>query len=165
MEESQNRRLFASMMRLRKGFSHVQNHAGLKQGEFFALQTIAHPKRHCDRFPEISSENSVKISTLSKLLDVSMPAASQMVNALEEKGLVERVASKNDRRVVQVSLTKEGEALMNEVMAKFNHFIDRVVSRFGDQNTETLIRLFEELYDIVEDVKNEMEIERNTQTL
>ncbi len=48
-----------------------------------------------------SFENEgVTISALSELIDISKPAVSQMINTLEDKGYVERITTKSDRRRV-----------------------------------------------------------------
>jgi DNA-binding MarR family transcriptional regulator len=52
------------------------------------------------------------VSRLAELEQVSAPAITKLVNALEEQGLVWRAAAENDRRVVLVTATTAGERLL-----------------------------------------------------
>jgi len=54
------------------------------------------------------------ITTIGKHLDVSAPAASQLVDRLVQGGLVERGEDPEDGRVKQVELTAEGRKLLKE---------------------------------------------------
>lgn len=49
------------------------------------------------------------VSSLSKLIHVSIPRVTMILDSLEEKGLVERVRDENDRRIVYAVLTKKGK--------------------------------------------------------
>ena len=71
----------------------------------------------------LAAKGEQPISTLSQHLAVETPAVTALVTRLEQSGLVERVHDRDDRRVVRVSLTSEGRAIvraLNPVMAEFN---------------------------------------------
>jgi DNA-binding MarR family transcriptional regulator len=57
------------------------------------------------------------LSELASVLDADAPAATVAVNGLEERGLVERRARHDDRRVKTVSLTPEGKKLLRQAKA------------------------------------------------
>lgn len=52
---------------------------------------------------------------LARYMDVDAGAITRLVDRLEAKGLVERVRSATDRRVVHLGLTAEGEAVVAHV--------------------------------------------------
>ncbi len=54
------------------------------------------------------------ITNIGEELDVSTPAASQLVDRLAQNGLVERVDDPDDGRVKQVVLSEAGKTLINE---------------------------------------------------
>lgn len=60
----------------------------------------------------LNYKGSCGISELSDHLDVTAAAASQQVEALVQKGLLERVENPTDRRAKQVSLSAKGRALI-----------------------------------------------------
>ena len=57
----------------------------------------------------LRSENPT-IKDIAKAFTITSSAATQLVEGLVHKGLVERRESEEDRRIVKVSLSKEGEA-------------------------------------------------------
>ena len=52
---------------------------------------------------------------LAREMDIDAGAITRMVDRLEAKGLIERLRSDEDRRVVHLSLTKTGEAAAEKV--------------------------------------------------
>ena len=54
------------------------------------------------------------ISEISAHLDVTAPAASQMVDRLVQMGLLERSEDPNDRRAKQVTLSAKGRGLIEK---------------------------------------------------
>jgi DNA-binding MarR family transcriptional regulator len=55
------------------------------------------------------------VAELARWLQVDAGAMTRLLDRLEKKGLCKRVRSTEDRRVVKVELTPEGEAAMVEV--------------------------------------------------
>jgi DNA-binding MarR family transcriptional regulator len=63
------------------------------------------------------SNGPLTLSELASALDADAPAATVAVNGLEERGLVERKALHEDRRVKTVSLTTEGKKVLRQAKA------------------------------------------------
>lgn len=97
----------------------------------------------------------MKTSQLTKDLCITKPATSRMLNLMEEKGYIERTSSKNDRRVVYVKLTKQGEEFLKEESIKFESFAYKVIEKMGEEDADNLIRLFGKLYDVIEELNSE----------
>ena len=57
------------------------------------------------------------VAELARWLQVDAGAMTRLLDRLEKKGLCKRVRSTEDRRVVKVELTPEGEAAIREVPA------------------------------------------------
>ncbi|WP_418791838.1 MarR family winged helix-turn-helix transcriptional regulator [Phosphitispora sp. TUW77] len=97
-----------------------------------------------------SSENEgVTISALSELLQISKSAVSQMINYLENKGYVNRIITRSDRRLVYVMLTESGEQYLNKEAQYFMQGMAQIFAEMGKEDTEELLRLLEKLYLIV----------------
>jgi DNA-binding MarR family transcriptional regulator len=60
------------------------------------------------------SPGPLTLSELATAMDADAPAATVAVNGLEERGLVERKARHDDRRVKTVSLTAEGKKVLRQ---------------------------------------------------
>jgi len=91
----------------------------------------------------------VTISTLGELLEISKPAVSQMINVLEDKGYVERMTTKNDRRIVYVRLTENGKQRLAKELQSLLKGMTQIFDKMGEEDTEDLLRLLEKLYLIV----------------
>ena len=63
------------------------------------------------------SGGPLTLSELATAMDTDAPAATVAVNGLEERGLVERKARHDDRRVKTVSLTAEGKKMLRQAKA------------------------------------------------
>lgn len=121
--------------------------------EFMLLKTIKYLKSS-ESTKEYSSKG-VKASDLSKFLSVTKPAVSKLINILEEKGFVNRIADKSDRRVVYINITKEGEQILAEETKMFKEFTQRIVEKMGEEDTDEMIRLFKKMYDAIVEMECE----------
>jgi DNA-binding MarR family transcriptional regulator len=65
-------------------------------------------------------------------------AVTRMVDRLEAKGLVKRTPCPNDRRVVQLKLTAEGERLCREIPFGLSRVSNHLLRGFTRQEFETL---------------------------
>ncbi|HEY8909557.1 MAG TPA: MarR family transcriptional regulator [Desulfosporosinus sp.] len=102
---------------------------------------------------DTSQNEGVTISTLSERLEISKSAVSQMINVLEDKGYVERITTKNDRRIVYVRLTESGEQSLEKSLQSLLKHLNQVFDKMGEEDTETLLELLNKLYIIVSDYK------------
>jgi DNA-binding MarR family transcriptional regulator len=150
MDGSQRSDLFEVISKFKKMRSWVPPVAGLSHGEFFMMHMIDNYKRQKDG----QDTPGIKISTLCAHTHMSMPGASQMLNSLESKGMIERIMAKDDRRVIYVDFTEKGQALLTEAMQKFLGTMDQVLEEFGERDSKELIVLLNRLSDIMERLKS-----------
>ena len=62
---------------------------------------------------------------ISVALEISKPAVSKLLNAMEEKGLLLRERHDNDRKSVFLILTEKAVALLEEQKLLFTEFFDQ----------------------------------------
>lgn len=97
------------------------------------------------------NEGDRLISTqLAKLLGVTRSAVSQIVNRLEERGIVKRVPDDVDKKIAYIELTdgvmdKYGKDLDSSI-----EFVGNIVSEFGEEKFNTMCELFGEFVDLIE---------------
>lgn len=89
------------MRRSMHDFSHWMTNNGLSRSQMGALMHLHH-------------HANCPITHIGNELDVSTPAASQLVDRLAKMGLVNRVDDPDDARVRYVVLTQAGESLLEE---------------------------------------------------
>ena len=76
----------------------------------------------------LAQAQELTISTLAKLLVVDAPAVTNIVQRLEQSGLVERVRDREDQRLVKVSLSEEGREIMRTLQPVFDAFNEQLLS-------------------------------------
>lgn len=101
-------------------------------GVFWAMTQIVAEKPGTELFG---------LSELNCYLNFTRPNLSQTINKLEDKGYVERVVLKDDRRVTYIKLTENGRAA---VKAKYDEIftrLDNIAKMLGEEDTDKLIEL------------------------
>ncbi|OAJ53438.1 MFS transporter [Paraburkholderia ginsengiterrae] len=78
---------------------------------------------------------------LSRLLGIDTGLMTRMLDKLEAKGLLERSRSVEDRRVVNLQLTKEGEAVAAQLPNIVPLVLNRRLKKFTKAEFEELRRL------------------------
>jgi DNA-binding MarR family transcriptional regulator len=89
---------------------------------------------------------------LAAAADVSPATATEMLDSLAASGLVKRVRSHEDKRIVLTSLTDRGRALVEERRARYEPRWRAALSQFSDADLRTaagvldaLRQMFDEL--------------------
>ncbi|QDT10876.1 MarR family winged helix-turn-helix transcriptional regulator [Planctomycetes bacterium K23_9] len=78
-----------------------------------------------------------------------VPAITSLVDKLEKQGLVERNRSTEDRRVVYVSITKQGKKLADQTMKPLAELEQRLMKKLNKSERKALIRLLEKTRDSI----------------
>lgn len=118
---------------------------GISKGEFITLNILA------DYHKEHPKEEGVYVSYIAKKQGVANSQVSRMLKGLEEDGIIGRKVAKEDRRNTYVFLTNRGNQVLQEIKQRMEQHYCRVMERFGEENMEELIRLFNEMVNIMEE--------------
>ena len=78
-----------------------------------------------------------------------LSSATRIVDWLEQSGYVERLPDPVDRRVVRVSLTKEGQSVYQVAEAMARQRIEGWLEHFSPTERQTLIVLLDKLVEII----------------
>ena len=106
----------------------------------------------------ISRLQPCRMSDLSEAAMVSTSSLTIMLNRLVDDGLVERLSSPDDRRVIKVQLTEPGEILLKRAHDSYLDVLEAVVADLDGQRKETLLSLLKEVKEIMDDLKNQPHI-------
>jgi len=71
---------------------------------------------------------------LSNLMGVKDSSAGRLIDRLERDGYIKRERTKKDRRVILISLTKEGDNLITELMFVGINFKNDLVNDISDED-------------------------------
>jgi DNA-binding MarR family transcriptional regulator len=83
-------------------------------------------------------------------VDLTLSAASKLVDGLVTRGLVSREPSAGDRRYVVLSLTPEGEALLASARDARRTRLGETLARLSDEDLATVERALELLRGVFE---------------
>ena len=72
------------------------------------------------------------MSHLADMLDVSLSAATGLVDRVEERGFVERIRVPSDRRIVLVRITAAGRQMLDDVEILREGIIRRVLDELDE---------------------------------
>ena len=79
------------------------------------------------------------MSAVAKLLSITVGTLTIAVNNLVKKGYIERVRSKEDRRVVLVSLTEKGKKAYQHHKRFHEEMVQSLLKGLSDQEISTLV--------------------------
>ena len=99
---------------------------------------------HCLMF---KGQEPTSMTDLSVAASIAKPNLTIIVNRLIEEGYVERSTDTNDRRIVNISLSKDGRDFLVKQKKDFIKFME---GRISDFEEEDLIKLKNALEDITE---------------
>ena len=90
--------------------------------------------------------------------EIGMEARSltRMLKAMEEKGLIERVADLDDKRKVIIKLTDDGQVKREMSRQTVKAFHDRIHKLISEDKLESFFYVVEKLHEIMEDDSNNM---------
>ena len=96
----------------------------------------------------------LSVRELALTADLAPATVTQMLDSLEAAGLVERVRSQRDRRVVLISLTGRGAELVSTRRARFDPLWRQALAEFDEDElliaASVLDRLREMFYDVAD---------------
>ena len=88
------------------------------------------------------------VGQLAAALEVSEPSASQIVDRLVQRSLVRRDPDPSDRRRILVSITEEGEQLLDSVRSSRSTAAEHFLEQLDDESLRALARGIGALADV-----------------
>jgi MarR family transcriptional regulator, 2-MHQ and catechol-resistance regulon repressor len=85
------------------------------------------------------------IQQIGNCILVSSGSMTYCLDKLEQRGLLSRNACPNDRRMIHVTLTDDGNELMNEIMPKYHEFVYQMFESLDFIEAETLVHLLKKV--------------------
>jgi DNA-binding MarR family transcriptional regulator len=98
---------------------------GLAEHDLTMAQWV--PLKHM----QMQSSGSCTVAELARHANTDAGAMTRLLDRLEKKGLCKRVRSTEDRRVVQVELTPDGEAALVQVPAVMANVMNQHLAGFS----------------------------------
>ncbi|CAH1209993.1 hypothetical protein PAECIP111892_03369 [Paenibacillus auburnensis] len=134
-------KLFMALRQLRKAHVH-QAVEGHKPSEMTLLICLARKSR--------SAEEGLKVSEISRLLGITPPTVTQLINSLEAKDMVERQPDPSDRRVVRIRLTEQGRVITRKAREHMDASLNKLVEYLGEEESTLLADLLLKVHGFIE---------------
>ena len=94
------------------------------------------------------------ISTqIAKKIGLTRSAVSQMVNRLEERGVVKRVPDAVDRKIAYIELSNKAIEQLKKQKESYCLFVEDVIQEFGEENLEKLFSMLERFGETVSNLR------------
>lgn len=93
----------------------------------------------------IYARNGVTASELSGIFHVQKPTVTNIINRLQNQGLVEKEQSSKDRRIFHLSLTESGEKLVYIERRGYKAFAEKAEKILSPEEHVQLYQLLEKL--------------------
>lgn len=100
----------------------------------------------------IGMEDPQASSVVARRLDITMGTLTKAIDGLNDKGYVDRVRSKQDKRVVLLSLTKRGEAAFHHHAMFHRDMIQALISQIDQDEKEVLMKTLENLMNFLKNI-------------
>ena len=83
-----------------------------------------------------SDDGALKVREVAERLDITPAFASTLIQSLEKKGLVLRRRDAEDQRVIWITVTVKGRALLYRIDEQVQSEVDRFTGGLSDSRTE-----------------------------
>ncbi|MFD2170473.1 MarR family winged helix-turn-helix transcriptional regulator [Tumebacillus lipolyticus] len=130
-------RLIELFSRFAKSDWRKQTKWSIKASEVRLLLAIKEGSTHTDC-------KGIAVSDISKILQVTSPTVTQMINNLIRNDYVIRSVHPTDRRMVEISLTEKGERVAQEASEMFKRLFEGLIDHLGKERSDQLIELLDQ---------------------
>jgi len=96
------------------------------------------------------TQDGINIRRISELLGVTSSAATQLVEILKKRGMVDRINSTEDRRIVNVNLTEKGKHLQERLLTAQKVMIETIVGALSESDVDELQKIHAKMLSSIE---------------
>ena len=137
----------------------------LENIDFFAgVTNLSRTEFHLLREVILESEKGKHIisSELARRLGITRSAVSQIVTKMEQRGIVNRVASPTDRKIAYIRLSENARAVFEEQCKEANATMERIVAEVGEEKVKEFFALYDDLRKAIDKVTGQVEAEKKS---
>lgn len=121
-----------------------------------------HGLTHAQWLPlyKLSKDANATVAQIARDLGIDPGAMTRSLDRLEAKGLIERQRSQEDRRVVNLLLTPEGQSVAGKVPAVMAEVLNAHLEGFTTEEWQQLTRLLRRMMDNAESLRTPLDTPR-----
>ncbi|WP_068113262.1 MarR family winged helix-turn-helix transcriptional regulator [Tropicimonas marinistellae] len=92
----------------------------------------------------------VSVREIHNCVNLEKPRVSRAVAKLEAAGLVEKVASEADQRLVEISLTEAGRQVLNSIVPEAQALEGRLLAALSAEESALFVAMMERLHGVLD---------------
>jgi DNA-binding MarR family transcriptional regulator len=135
--------IIAAFKAMQHSIAELLSEEGLTQPQFIALCVIA-------------KNESIPMKVISDEMLVTPANITGIVDRLEHKELIKRMARPGDRRATIINLTHEGRAMQERVSLKYSEFMQKALQAFTRDEQKALRHLLKKLQQEMSRLRDEI---------
>jgi|WetSurMetagenome_2_1015567.scaffolds.fasta_scaffold09159_5 MarR family transcriptional regulator, organic hydroperoxide resistance regulator len=93
----------------------------------------------------ITKNKVISMGDLANEFKISLPTATVLSDKLVNLGIIKRIESKNDRRIVNISLTEKGKSLFKKAMKQRHLKVNKILAYLSSRDRKELLRILDNL--------------------
>lgn len=106
----------------------------------------------CIKDLSIHNGEGVKVSEISKKMNVTSPTVTQIINHLDDGGYVTRITDEKDKRYVDIFLTDKGNQIVEQTTEYLNSIFHGMIEKLGMEQYALLLKLLEEVCEYLDEI-------------
>lgn len=104
-----------------------------------------------------TQDRKVKVSDISKALNLPRPGVTRTVKEMEAKGYLKKISSEEDGRITYVTLTDDGKKMSEKYNIQYFGELSKCLGDISEQEADCMISTTKKLYKIMCERKNHFE--------
>lgn len=97
---------------------------------------------------------TANMTQISEYINSPLNTATGVINRLEKKGMIERIRSNEDRRVVQITLTDKAKEFIAEEIKVIENYFRKVYDALTEDEKTTAVQIFRKIINVLVCSKN-----------
>lgn len=94
-------------------------------------------------------KSRVNMTEIAEYIHAPLNTATGIINKLEKNGYVTRERLKEDKRVVVIALTKQGEAQVEALVDTFTYYARQIIMEFSQEELDIFFRMAKRFLEIL----------------
>lgn len=136
-------RFFTVMSRMKRMEFSASANSEMQLNELYILRNIIGDDSCCN-----GCGTNLDVPQVQNELQISKPAVSYILNALEKKDYISREIDPADRRKISVTATQEGREAANQALRNYKEMWESLVDEFGEDDMRQLVELLTRLTEL-----------------
>lgn len=90
-------------------------------------------------------DQEIRVSDLSEALEMQLPNMTKLMNEMIDAGLVQKVRSNQDKRVVFIQMSEDGTRYFKDHVLVYREQLQKEFEEFNEEDCYTVIKMINEI--------------------